>query len=67
MKKLASINDLKLELWLRQRNSSFICYNIECLGLTPIKEIETPALINIIEKIKQEKHISETDTMFFPG
>lgn len=67
MKKLANIDDLELELWLRQRNSGFICYNIEYLGLTPIKEIATPALINIIEKIKQEKTISETDVMFFSG
>lgn len=52
----ATIQDLKLELWLRQRNSSSIIWTTKDNKNIPIKDMDNNHLVNTIKMlIKQEE------------
>ena len=52
----ATIQDLKLELWLRQRNSGSIIWTTKDNKNIPIKDMDNNHLVNTIKMlIKQEE------------
>lgn len=52
----ANIQDLKLELWLRQRNSGSIIWTTKDNKNIPIKDMDNNHLVNTIKMlIKQEE------------
>lgn len=52
----ANIQDLKLELWLRQRNSDSIIWTTKDNKNIPIKDMDNNHLVNTIKMlIKQEE------------
>lgn len=52
----ATIEDLKLELWLRQRNSGSIIWTTKDNKNIPIKDMDNNHLVNTIKMlIKQEE------------
>lgn len=56
--KQATIQDLKLELWLRQRNSGFIIWTTKNGKNIPIKYMSTDHLINTFNMLlRQEKEV----------
>lgn len=57
----ATIQDLKLELWLRQRNSGSIIWTTKDGKNIPIKDMDNNHLVNalkmlLIQKEKQRKY-----------
>ena len=52
--KQATIQDLKLELWLRQRNSGFIIWTT-----IPIKDMDNNHLINTINMLLRQREEAE--------
>lgn len=55
----ANIIDIKLELWLRQRNSGSICWTTKDGETIPIKDMNPNHLVNTLKMlIKQEEEES---------
>lgn len=50
----AILEDLKLELWLRQRNYGSI-YHVGKSGKTPIKDMNIKHLINTVELLTERE------------
>lgn len=61
----ATIQDLKLELWLRQRNSSSIIWTTKDGKNIPIKDMDNNHLINALKMllIQKEKQREYDDIM----
>lgn len=57
--KQATIQDLKLELWLRQRNSSFIIWTTKDDKNIPIKDMDNNHLINTINMLLRQREEAE--------
>ena len=55
----ATIQDLKLELWLRQRNSGSIYWKIRSDKEISIKDIPNAHLVNIINMLHKEEDLFE--------
>lgn len=51
MKKLADIQDLELELWLRQRNSGSIYWKTKNGREIPIKDMDNNHLANTLKML----------------
>ena len=57
---IASYDDLKLELWLRNRNSGSIVWKTKTDKLIPLKDMDTVHIQNAITTIeKYNNHIEE--------
>lgn len=55
----ANIIDIKLELWLRQRNSGSICWTTKDGETIPIKDMSPNHLVNTLKMLlKQEEEES---------
>lgn len=61
MKKLANIDDLELELWLRQRNSGSIYWKTRSDKEISIKDIPNAHLVNIINMLYKEEDLFEEE------
>ena len=61
MKKLANIDDLELELWLRQRNSGSIYWKTGSDKEISIKDIPNVHLVNIINMLHKEEDLFEEE------
>lgn len=61
MKELANIDDLELELWLRQRNSGSIYWKTRSDKEISIKDIPNAHLVNIINMLHKEKDLFEEE------
>lgn len=61
MKKLANIDDLELELWLRQRNSGSIYWKTRSDKEISIKDISNAHLVNIINMLHKEEDLFEEE------
>lgn len=61
MKKLANIQDLELELWLRQRNSGSIHWKTRSDKEISIKDISNAHLVNIINMLHREEDLFEEE------
>lgn len=61
----ATIQDLKLELWLRQRNSSSIIWATKNGKNIPIKDMDNNHLVNVLKMllIQKEKQREYDDIM----
>ena len=61
----ATIQDLKLELWLRQRNSSSIIWTTKDGKNIPIKDMDNNHLVNALKMllIQKEKQREYDDIM----
>ena len=57
--KQATIQDLKLELWLRQRNSDFIIWTTKDSKNIPIKDMDNNHLINTINMLLRQREEAE--------
>lgn len=57
--KQATIQDLKLELWLRQRNSSFIIWTTKDGKNIPIKDMDNNHLVNTINMLLRQREEAE--------
>lgn len=53
--KQATIQDLKLELWLRQRNSGFIIWTTKDGKNIPIKDMDNNHLVNIFNMLLKQR------------
>lgn len=53
MKKLADIQDLELELWLRQRNSGSIYWKTKNGREIPIKDMDNNHLANTLKMLQK--------------
>ena len=54
MKKLANIDDLELELWLRQRNSGSIYWKTKDGREIPIKDMDNNHLANTLKMLLKQ-------------
>lgn len=71
MAKLADIQDLELELWLRQRNSGFIYWKTKDGSEIPIKDMDNNHLANTLKMLLKQaeredfydEHIGDMDSM----
>lgn len=69
MGKLADIQDLELELWLRQRNSDFIYWKTKDGREIPIKDMDNNHLANTLKMLLKQaeredfydEHIGDMD------
>ena len=62
--KQATIQDLKLELWLRQRNSGFIIWTTKNGKNIPIKDMNNNHLVNTLKMLLiQEEKQKEYDSI----
>ena len=57
--KQATIQDLKLELWLRQRNSGFIIWTTKDGKNIPIKYMGNNHLVNTINMLLRQREEAE--------
>lgn len=57
--KQATIQDLKLELWLRQRNSGFIIWTTKDSKNIPIKDMDNNHLINTLNMLLRQREEAE--------
>ena len=57
--KQATIQDLKLELWLRQRNSGFIIWTTKDGRNIPIKDMDNNHLVNTLNMLLRQKEEAE--------
>ena len=55
----ATIQDLKLELWLRKRNSGFIIWTTKDGKNIPIKYMNTDHLVNTFKMLLKQETIAE--------
>ena len=55
----ATIQDLKLELWLRQRNSGFIIWDARYGAPIPIKDMNENHLANTLNMLLKQKEEKE--------
>lgn len=62
MKKLADIQDLELELWLRQRNSGSIYWKTKDGREIPIKDMDNHHLTNTLKML--QKHYEREDFIY---
>lgn len=62
MKKLADIQDLELELWLRQRNSGSIYWKTKDGREIPIKDMDNNHLVNTLKML--QKHYEREDFIY---
>lgn len=71
MAKLADIQDLELELWLRQRNSDSIYWKTKDDRKIPIKDMDNNHLANTLKMLLKQaeredfydEHIGDMDPM----
>ena len=71
MRKLADIQDLELELWLRQRNSGSIYWRTKDDREIPIKDMDNNHLVNTLKMLLKQaerenyydEHIGDMDPM----
>ena len=59
MYKVATLKDLQLELWLRQRNKGNIKWITKTGELTPINEMSDSHLINTINMLHKKEELEE--------
>ena len=57
--KQVTIQDLKLELWLRQRNSGFIIWTTKDGKNIPIKDMDNNHLVNTINMLLRQREEAE--------
>lgn len=57
--KQATIQDLKLELWLRQRNYGFIIWTTKDGKNIPIKDMDNNHLVNTINMLLRQREEAE--------
>ena len=57
--KQATIQDLKLELWLRQRNSGFIIWTTKDGKNIPIKDMDNNHLVNTLNMLLRQREEAE--------
>lgn len=57
--KQATIQDLKLELWLRQRNSGFIIWTTKDGRNISIKDMDNNHLVNTINMLLRQREEAE--------
>lgn len=57
--KQATIQDLKLELWLRQRNSGYIIWTTKDDKNIPIKDMNNNHLVNTINMLLKQREEAE--------
>jgi hypothetical protein len=57
--KQATIQDLKLELWLRQRNSGFIIWTTKDGKNISIKDMDNNHLVNTINMLLRQREEAE--------
>ena len=62
MAKLADIQDLELELWLRQRNSGSIYWKTKDGREIPIKDMDNHHLANTLKML--QKHYEKEDFIY---
>ena len=55
----ADINDLKLELWLRRRNSGELVWVTKAGTKIPIKEMSTSHVINAINMLEWQSELED--------
>ena len=55
----ADINDLKLELWLRRRNSGTLVWVTKANTKIPIKEMSTSYVINAINMLEWQSELED--------
>lgn len=71
MGKLADVQDLELELWLRQRNSGSIYWRTKDDREIPIKDMDNNHLVNTLKMLLKQaerenyydEHIGDMDPM----
>ena len=57
--KQATIQDLKLELWLRRRNSGFIIWTTKDDKNIPIKDMDNNHLVNTLNMLLRQREEAE--------
>ena len=57
--KQATIQDLKLELWFRQRNSGFIIWTTKDGKNIPIKDMDNNHLVNTLNMLLRQREEAE--------
>ena len=55
----ADINDLKLELWLRRRNSGELVWVTKANTKIPIKDMSTSHVINAINMLEWQSELED--------
>ena len=61
----ATLEDLKMELWLRRRNNNEITWKTKKGETIPINQMTVSHLINTIEMIGRNKHLQEIACDFY--